>query len=103
MCKDAIKCKGVIELIEADGLMKTVTQFGPCYESLVNEFVVTIPDGCDDTKSVDYEKVYVRGNVMTFSPVVINKFLGRTEAPHAELEVIDDQMCKEITAKQVRH
>ena len=83
--------------------MKTVTKFGPCYESLVKEFMVTIPDGCDDVKSVDYRKVYVRGNVVTFSPAVIKKFLGRIEEPRVELEVIDDQVCNEITAKQVRH
>ncbi|XP_050895149.1 uncharacterized protein LOC127101745 [Lathyrus oleraceus] len=70
---------------------------------LVKEFVVTIPDGCDDVKSDDYRKVHIRGNVVTFYPTVINKFLGRTKEPHAELEVIDDQVCKEITAKQVRH
>ena len=40
---------------------------------------------------------------MTFSPTVINKFQGRIEEPQVELEVIDDQVCKEITAKQVRH
>lgn len=70
--------------------MKTVTKFGPCYESLVKEFVVTIPDGCDDVKNADYRKVYVRGNVVTFSPIVINKFLGRIEEPRVELEVTDD-------------
>ncbi|XP_050919322.1 uncharacterized protein LOC127136851 [Lathyrus oleraceus] len=70
--------------IEAAGLMKTVTKFGPCYESLVKEFVVTIPDGCDDMKNSYYWK-------------------EKTEEPRAELEVTDDQVCKEITAKQVRH
>ena len=83
--------------------MKIVTKFGPCYDSLVKEFMVTIPDGCDNMKSADYGKVYVRGNVVTFSPYVIKKFLGRTEEPQDELEVTDDQVCKEITAKQVRH
>ncbi|XP_050875114.1 uncharacterized protein LOC127078725 [Lathyrus oleraceus] len=101
--KDALKCKEVVELTEVAGLMKTVTQFGPCYESLAKEFVVTIPDGCDDAKSADYEKVYVRGNVVTLSPAVINKFLGRTEVPQVELEVTNNQVCKEIMAKQVRH
>lgn len=101
--KDALKCKKVAELIEAAGLMKTVTKFGPCYEILVKEFMVTIPDGRDDVISADYMKVYVKGNVVTFSLAVINKFLGRTEEPQAELEVTDDQVCKEITAKQVRH
>ncbi|XP_050889977.1 uncharacterized protein LOC127095311 [Lathyrus oleraceus] len=83
--------------------MKTITKFGPCYKGLVKEFVVTIPDGCDDVKSEDYRKVYVRGNVVTFSPAVINKFLGRTKEPQVELEVTDDPVCKEITAKQVKH
>ncbi|XP_050908144.1 uncharacterized protein LOC127121742 [Lathyrus oleraceus] len=101
--KDALKCNEVMELIEFAGLMKTVTHFGPCYENLVKEFVVTIPDGYDDKMSVDYGKVYVRGNVITFSPTVINKFLGRIDEPQVELGVTDDQVCKEITAKQVRH
>ncbi|XP_050895506.1 uncharacterized protein LOC127102140 [Lathyrus oleraceus] len=54
--KDALKCKEVVELIEAIGLMKIVTKFRLCYESLVKEFVVTIPDGCDDVKSANYRK-----------------------------------------------
>ncbi|XP_050897031.1 uncharacterized protein LOC127103834 [Lathyrus oleraceus] len=80
--KDALICEEFVELIEVAGLMKTVTKFGPCYESLVKEFVVAILDGCDDVKSENYMK---------------------TEEPQAELEVIDDQVCKEITAKQVKH
>ncbi|XP_050918845.1 uncharacterized protein LOC127136310 [Lathyrus oleraceus] len=101
--KEALKCKKVVELIKVAGLMKTVRKFGPCYESLVKEFVVTVPDGCDDVKNVDYRKVYVIGNVVTFSPTVIKKFMGRIEVTQAELEVTDDQVCKEIIAKQVRH
>ncbi|XP_050916329.1 uncharacterized protein LOC127131451 [Lathyrus oleraceus] len=101
--KDAIKCKEVVELIEVAGLMKTVTKYGPFYEGLVKEFMVTIPDGCDDVKSEDYKKVYVRGNVVTFSPTVINMFPVRTEEPQVELEVTDDQLCKEITSMQVKH
>ncbi|XP_050890348.1 uncharacterized protein LOC127095744 [Lathyrus oleraceus] len=101
--KDALKCNKVMELIEGVGLMKTVTHFGPCYENLVKEFMMIIPDGCDDTKSDDYGKVYVRGNVVTFSPTVINKFIGRTDEPQVELEVTNDQVCKEITTNQVRH
>ncbi|XP_050875599.1 uncharacterized protein LOC127079233 [Lathyrus oleraceus] len=101
--KDALKCKEVMELIKVAGLMKTDTKFGPCYESLVKEFVVTILGGCDDVKSTDYRKVYVTGNVVTFSPAMINKFLGRIEEPQAKLEVTNDQVCKEITAKKVRH
>lgn len=86
--EDALKCKEFVKLIEVSGLIKTITKFGPCYECPVKEFVVTIPDGCDYVKSEDYRKVYVRVNVVTFSPAVINKFMGRIEEPQAELEVI---------------
>lgn len=40
---------------------------------------------------------------MNFSPVVINKFLGRSVHPHVELEVTNDQVCREITGGQVKH
>lgn len=76
--KDALNCKEVVELIDAAGLIKIVTKFGPCYDSLVKEFVVTIPDECGDVKSAYYRKVYVRGNLVTFSPAMINKFMGST-------------------------
>ncbi|XP_050920385.1 uncharacterized protein LOC127138022 [Lathyrus oleraceus] len=89
--KDYLKCNEVMELIKVVGLMKIATHFGLCYENLVKKFMVTIPDGCDDIKSADYGKVYVRGNVVTFSPTVINKFLARINEPQAELEVTDDQ------------
>lgn len=65
--------------------MKIVIKLYPCYEGLVKECVVTIPDGCADVKIEDYRTVYVRGNVMTFSPAIINKFMGRTKEPQAEV------------------
>ncbi|XP_050897235.1 uncharacterized protein LOC127104059 [Lathyrus oleraceus] len=99
--KDALKCKEVMELIEATGLMKNVTTFGLCYEGLVKKFVVTIPDGFFDMKREDYRKVYVRVNVVTFSLAIINKLLGRIEEPQAEIEVTNEQVCKEIIDKQV--
>jgi len=34
-----------------------------------------------------------------FSPKVVNKFLGRNEEACAEVEVTDDQICKEIIAQ----
>ena len=53
-------------------------------------------------KSKDFQKVYVRGKCVSFSPNVINKFLGRTAEAQPELEVTDNEVCQVITAKQVK-
>lgn len=97
LAKGFLKCKEIVDLIEDGGLMRTVTSFHPCYEGLVKQFVVSVPDGYDDVKSKDYRKINVRGNVVTFSPAVITKFLDKFEEPQAKLEDTDDQVCKEIT------
>lgn len=94
--KDLSKCKEVTELVEAVGLRRIVIEFGPCYERLEKEFVVIVPVGCDDANRKDYKKVKVRGNMVNFSPAVINKFLGRFVEPQPELEVTDNQVCREI-------
>jgi hypothetical protein len=46
--------------------------------------------------------VFVRGKCITFSPTVINNFLGRNNEGVGELEVTDNQVYREITAKQVK-
>ncbi|XP_050877449.1 uncharacterized protein LOC127081209 [Lathyrus oleraceus] len=67
-------------LIQAAGILKTVVGFSQCYEGLVKEFIVNIPEDIFDKNSKEFCKVYVRG----------------------ELEVTDNQVCREITAKQVK-
>ncbi|MCI02183.1 envelope-like protein [Trifolium medium] len=47
-------------------------------------------------------KVFVRGKCVEFSPTVINRILGRSEEPQAEVEVTDNAVCKAITANQVK-
>lgn len=81
--------------------MKSVVGFGKCYKVLVKEFIVNIPTDCDNKKSKEYKKVYVRGRCVEFSPEVINRFMGRCDDEQAEVEVIDNTVYKEITAKQV--
>ncbi|XP_050890485.1 uncharacterized protein LOC127095903 [Lathyrus oleraceus] len=49
-----------MDLIQEAGLMKTVTQFSKCYEMLVKEFIVNVSEECDDGKSKEFRKVYVR-------------------------------------------
>ncbi|XP_050902478.1 uncharacterized protein LOC127114129 [Lathyrus oleraceus] len=76
-----------MDLIQEDGLMKTVTQFSKYYEMLVKEFIVNLSEECVDGKSKEFRKVYVRGKCVNFSPSVINKYLGRPDEAQPELEV----------------
>ncbi|KAK2430104.1 hypothetical protein QL285_028478 [Trifolium repens] len=99
---EALEQKEIIALIEKAGLMKTVSDIGNCYEKLVKEFLVNIPEECDNPLSKEHHKVYVRGKCVHFSPAVINKFLGNKESDYAELEVTNNQVCKTITANQVK-
>ncbi|KAL5165765.1 hypothetical protein HKD37_18G050839 [Glycine soja] len=101
--RDALDCKEIMDLIKAAGLLKTVTKLGDCYESLVREFIVNIPSDITNRKSDEYQKVFVRGKCIRFSPAVINKYLGRPTERVGDIAVSEHQIAKEITAKQVQH
>ncbi|KAL5128034.1 hypothetical protein HKD37_14G040362 [Glycine soja] len=101
--RDALDCKEIMDLIKAAGLLKTVTKLGDCYESLVREFIVNIPSDITNRKSDEYQKVFVRGKCVRFSPAVINKYLGRPTEGVVDIAVFEHQIAKEITAKQVQH
>lgn len=75
--KDALECKEVVSLIKNAGLMKSVVGYNKCYEMLVKEFIVIIHMDCDNKKSKEYKKVYVRGRCVDFYHEVINRFMGR--------------------------
>jgi hypothetical protein len=75
--KDVVEVKEVMDLIKTAGLMKTVVGLSQCYEGLVKEFVVNIPEDIADKNSKEFCKVFVRGKCIIFSPTVINKFLRR--------------------------
>ena len=64
---------------------------------------MNVSSDCNDKMSKYYRKVFVRGKCVEFSPVVINRYLGRCEEELPEIEATDNQICKEITAKQVLH
>jgi hypothetical protein len=99
---ETLECKEVIDLIEQAGLMKTVSGLGSCYAKLVKEFIVNIAEDCDNPLSKEYQKVYVRGKCVEFSPVVINRFLGRKEDGYSEVAITNNEVCKTITANQVK-
>ncbi|KAL5180766.1 hypothetical protein HKD37_01G001833 [Glycine soja] len=101
--RDALDCKEIMDLIKAAGLLKTVTKLGDCYESLVREFIVNIPSDITNRKSDEYQKVFVRGKCIRFSPAAINKYLGRPTEGVVDIAVSEHQIAKEITAKQVQH
>ncbi|KAH1193973.1 hypothetical protein GmHk_19G054877 [Glycine max] len=101
--RDALDCKETMDLIKAAGLLKTVTKLGDCYESLVREFIVNIPSDITNRKSNEYQKVFVRGKCIRFSPAVINKYLGRPTEGMVDIDVCEHQIAKEITAKRVQH
>ncbi|XP_050885341.1 uncharacterized protein LOC127090059 [Lathyrus oleraceus] len=100
--KDVVDVKEVMDLIKVVGLLKIVAGFSPCYEGLVKEFIVNIPEDIADKNNKEFCKVYVRGKCITFSPNVINNFLGRKIEGVGELEVTDNQVCREIAARQVK-
>ncbi|KAH1198282.1 hypothetical protein GmHk_18G051888 [Glycine max] len=101
--RDALDCKEIMDLIKAAGLLKTVSKLGDCYEGLVREFIVNIPSDISNRKSDEYQKVFVRGKCVKFSPAVINKYLGRPTDGVIDIAVSEHQIAKEITAKQVQH
>jgi hypothetical protein len=99
---EAMKVVEIVDLIREAGLMKTVSKLGPCYEQLVKEFLVNIPEDCDDPTSDDSQTVSVRGETIKFSPQIINNYLGVVEEECEALKVSDSQVCKVITANQIK-
>jgi hypothetical protein len=102
LSEETLECKEVIDLIEQAGLMKTVSGLGSCYAKLVKEFIVNIAEDCDNPLSKEYQKVYVRGKCVEFSPAIINRFLGRKEDGYSEVEITNNEVCRTITANQVK-
>jgi hypothetical protein len=88
--KEAMEMEQVISMIKEAGLLKTVCNIGNCYEKLVREFLVNMPRDCDNFLSQEYQKVYVRGECVNFSPDIINRFLGIEEVNDAELKVTNN-------------
>ncbi|MCI25855.1 envelope-like protein, partial [Trifolium medium] len=64
--------------------------------------MVNIGEDCDDPMSPEYKKVFVRGNCVEFSPVVINQFPGRSVEDVTEMEATDNEVCKTIIGNQVK-
>ncbi|XP_050889335.1 uncharacterized protein LOC127094557 [Lathyrus oleraceus] len=61
--QEAVEVKVVIELIKNAGLMKTVVTLPQCYEGLVKEFIVNIPEDIHDKNSREFCKLSAVYNV----------------------------------------
>ncbi|MCI33508.1 envelope-like protein, partial [Trifolium medium] len=73
-----------------------------CSEKLVREFLVNIPEDCDNPLSKEYQKVFVQGKCVEFSPTIINKALENSDVPQPDIEVSNNKVCQTITADQVK-
>jgi len=93
-----------VNLSTIDILKSTILNSGTLAleRKLMKEFLVYISYVCDYPLSKEYQKVYVRVECVNFSHNTINKFLGLEEINIHELKVTDNQVCKEITASQVK-
>jgi hypothetical protein len=100
--KEVVEVKEVMELIDYASLMKTVSALPQCFEGLVKEFVVNIPEDIADKNNKEFCKVFVRGRCVRFSPTVINKFLGRGTEGVVELEATDNEVCRTSIAGKVK-
>lgn len=74
--KEALDCKEIMELLKAAGLMKIVTDDGPCYENLVKEFIVNITIECNVECNKEYRNMYHIGKCVKFLLSIINGYLG---------------------------
>jgi len=62
--------------------------------------MVNISEDCDNPLSREFQKVYVIGECVNFSPDITNKFLGIDKGV-AEMEATDNQVSREVTANKV--
>ncbi|XP_057443912.1 uncharacterized protein LOC130736077 [Lotus japonicus] len=98
---EILHCQEIMELIEAAGLLKNVTEIGSCYDKLVREFIVNVTTNCTVSGHPDFRKVFVRGRCVNFSPEIINQYLGRRTIATGNEELSLSAITTELTAGQV--
>lgn len=102
MSKDTLDCQEIWDLLKKVGLMKTMTDIGPCYEKLVREYIVNMSSECNKEGSKELCKVYVRGCCVKFSHEVINVYLGRSKSSKFDSVPSLDKVIREIIVNQVQ-
>ncbi|XP_057443218.1 uncharacterized protein LOC130735136 [Lotus japonicus] len=97
---EILHCQEIMKLLEAAGLLKTVTEIGGCYDKLVREFIVNVTTNCTVSGHPEFRKVFVRGKCVHFSPEIINQYLGRSTVATGNEELSLSAITKELTAGQ---
>ncbi|KAH6765117.1 hypothetical protein C2S51_016366 [Perilla frutescens var. frutescens] len=67
---------GIYTLVETTGLLQTVLKIGEFVSMVVSEFYCNLTRDMDNPTSENYQKVFVRGEMIEFSPRVINEHIG---------------------------
>ena len=97
MHTDEFKEIGVFELIKNQDFLGTVTKVKSFVKNIIFEFYANSVAEIDDPASKVFHKVYVRGHLCDFSPVVINE-LFESHRPVVEFEADYDVIIAELTA-----
>ncbi|XP_058783313.1 uncharacterized protein LOC131657989 [Vicia villosa] len=96
---EALKQKEIVDFLKTVGLMKTVSELGPCYTKLVKKFIVNLSaDVKNEESQEEYMRVFVRGLCVKFSPKVINAYFGRSKSAYYDDIPSLDQIATKITA-----
>ncbi|XP_010552536.1 PREDICTED: uncharacterized protein LOC104822876 [Tarenaya hassleriana] len=91
------KEQGIWDILECLGLGETVTYVCPHSKILVKEFYANITKKIVKAEDPMYYRVYIRGKILHFSPVVINKFLGLKNTVVTTMDELD----REIDQKEL--
>ncbi|XP_057443950.1 uncharacterized protein LOC130736120 [Lotus japonicus] len=98
---EILHCQEIMELLEAAGLLKTVTEIGSCYDKLVREFIVNVTTNCTVSGHPDFRKVFMRGRCVKFSPEIINQYLGMSIVATGNEVLSLSAITTELTAGQI--
>ncbi|KAI5404842.1 hypothetical protein KIW84_051853 [Lathyrus oleraceus] len=77
-----------MELIKNAGLIKIVVDLPQCYEGLVKEFVVNIPEEISERSSREFCKVFVRASKLTVKYAILHKIGSANWVPTNHISTI---------------
>ncbi|XP_073153522.1 uncharacterized protein [Henckelia pumila] len=92
--------QNMVRFFEVRNILSTVTTAGPYCRELVREFYCNLTEAVKDPRYMKYGKVYVRGQIFSFSPIIINGFL-QTPASDDDALPTMDEMTSVITGGHV--